>query len=78
MVTRSLKQHRDLVDTTIAEVMRYSVAKEMHVYPAMEKHLPRGRGKVEQDHAGHDGLVSVAVRRVSLIVGFLVAPGTGL
>lgn len=52
-------RRRDLVDTVIAEVMRHAVAEEMHVYPAMEKHLPDGAEEVEHDKQEHDEIVQV-------------------
>ncbi|MEX5293666.1 hemerythrin domain-containing protein [Kocuria sp. CPCC 205268] len=52
-------RRRDLADTVIAEVMRHAVAEEMHVYPAMEKHLPGGAEEVEHDKQEHDELVQV-------------------
>lgn len=53
------QQRRDLADSAIAEVMRHSVAEEMHVYPAMEEHLPNGKEEVEHDKEEHDELVQV-------------------
>jgi len=53
---------RDTADTVIAEVMRHSVAEEMFVYPAMEKHLPQGKEEVEHDKQEHEGLVDVMKR----------------
>ncbi len=53
------EQRRDLADTLIAEVMRHSVAEEMHVYPAMEKHLPDGKEEADHDREEHDELVKV-------------------
>ncbi len=52
-------QRRDLTDMLIAEVMRHSVAEEMHVYPVMEKHLPNGEEEVEHDKQEHDEIVKV-------------------
>lgn len=56
------KTRRDTADTVIAEVMRHSVAEEMFVYPAMEKHLPRGKDEVEHDKEEHEGLIDVMKR----------------
>lgn len=55
-------RRRDLADTVIAEVMRHAVAEEMHVYPAMEKHLPGGTEEVEHDKQEHDEIVQVMKR----------------
>lgn len=55
-------RRRDLADTVIAEVMRHAVAEEMHVYPAMEKHLPGGAEEVEHDKQEHDEIVQVMKR----------------
>jgi hemerythrin superfamily protein len=52
-------QRRDLADTVIAEVMRHSVAEEMYVYPAIEKHLPDGKEEVEHDKQEHDEVVQL-------------------
>lgn len=52
-------QRRDLTDMLIAEVMRHSVAEEMHVYPVMEKQLPNGEEEVEHDKQEHDEIVQV-------------------
>jgi len=50
---------RDLADTLIAELVRHSVAEEMHVYPAMRKHLPDGEQAVEHDIEEHKELESL-------------------
>jgi hemerythrin superfamily protein len=50
-------QRRDLADTVIAEVMRHAVAEEMHVYPAVEEHVPNGAEEVEHDKQEHDEIV---------------------
>jgi hemerythrin superfamily protein len=47
---------RDLADTLIAELVRHSVAEEMHVYPAMRQHLPDGEQAVEHDIEEHKEL----------------------
>ncbi|PYF95950.1 Hemerythrin HHE cation binding domain-containing protein [Georgenia satyanarayanai] len=60
--TADLKERRDLADTLIAEVMRHAVAEEMHVYPAVEKHVPNGKEEVEHDKKEHDELVDVMKR----------------
>ncbi|GHA93978.1 hemerythrin domain-containing protein [Modicisalibacter luteus] len=57
--TPDATQRRELVETVIAEVMRHSVAEEMYVYPAMEKHLPNGKEEVEHDKQEHDEIVQV-------------------
>ncbi|MEX5297896.1 hemerythrin domain-containing protein [Kocuria sp. CPCC 205292] len=57
--TADAGRRRDLADTVIAEVMRHAVAEEMHVYPAMAKHLPDGAEEVEHDKQEHDELVQV-------------------
>ncbi len=46
-------RRRDLTDTVIAELMRHSVAEEMHVYPAMREHLPDGEAAVKHDIEEH-------------------------
>ena len=58
----SEEQRRDLADTLIAEVMRHSVAEEMYVYPAVEKHVPNGAEEVEHDKKEHDEIVQVMKR----------------
>jgi hemerythrin superfamily protein len=52
-------QRRDLADQLIAELVRHSVAEEMHVYPAMRDHLPDGDEAVEHDIAEHKELERV-------------------
>jgi hemerythrin superfamily protein len=52
----SAERRRDLADTVIAELVRHSVAEEMHVYPAMRKHLPEGDKAVEHDTEEHKEL----------------------
>jgi hemerythrin superfamily protein len=52
-------QRRDMTDTIIAELMRHSVAEEMHVYPAMKDHLPDGESRVQHDIEEHQELVEV-------------------
>ena len=37
----------------IAELVRHSVAEEMHVYPVMRKHLPDGEQAVKHDTEEH-------------------------
>jgi hemerythrin superfamily protein/carbon monoxide dehydrogenase subunit G len=44
---------RDLADTVTAELVRHAVAEEMHVYPAMKKHLPNGEEAVAHDLEEH-------------------------
>ncbi|WP_448612589.1 hemerythrin domain-containing protein [Modestobacter sp. URMC 112] len=52
-------ERRDMADTIIAELMRHSIAEEMHVYPAMRDHLPDGASRVEHDLEEHQELVEV-------------------
>ena len=52
-------QRRDMADTIIAELMRHSVAEEMHVYPAMKDHLPDGESRVQHDIEEHQELIEV-------------------
>lgn len=47
---------RDLADRMISELVRHSVAEEMHVYPAMKQHLPDGDEAVEHDTEEHKEL----------------------
>jgi hemerythrin superfamily protein len=54
--TTDPEQRRDLTDTLISELVRHSVAEEMHVYPAMKKHLPDGEQAVEHDTEEHKEL----------------------
>ena len=49
-------QRRDLADSLIAELVRHSVAEEMHVYPAIRDHVPNGDAEVEDDTAEHKQL----------------------
>lgn len=49
-------QRRELADIVIAEVVRHSVAEEMHVYPAMREHLPDGEKVVARDTEEHKQL----------------------
>lgn len=51
------EQRREMADTVIAELMRHSVAEEMHVYPAMREHLPDGESRVQHDIDEHQQLV---------------------
>jgi len=44
---------RDLADMVIAELVRHAVAEEMHVYPAMKRHLPDGAAAVDHDTEEH-------------------------
>lgn len=46
-------QRRDLADTLIAEIVRHSVAEEMHVYPVMRDRLPDGEEAVNHDTEEH-------------------------
>ncbi|WP_043527791.1 hemerythrin domain-containing protein [Litchfieldella xinjiangensis] len=57
--TSEPSQRRELTDTLIAEVMRHSVAEEMHVYPAIKTHVPSGVDEVEHDKQEHDQIVQV-------------------
>ena len=59
-------QRRDMADTVIAELMRHSVAEEMHVYPAMRDHLPDGASRVQHDIDEHQQLVEVMKELESL------------
>ncbi len=49
-------RRRDLADTVISELVRHAVAEEMHVYPAMKRHLPDGEAAVEHDTEEHKEL----------------------
>lgn len=49
-------RRRDLADTVISELVRHAVAEEMHVYPAMKRHLPDGDAAVEHDVGEHKQL----------------------
>ena len=54
--TTDAEQRRDLADTLISELVRHSVAEEMFVYPAMQKHLADGAEAVEHDTKEHKEL----------------------
>lgn len=47
---------RDIADIVITEIVRHSVAEEMHVYPAVRAHVPDGDAAVEHDVAEHKEL----------------------
>ncbi len=49
-------QRRDLSDSLIAELVRHSVAEEMHVYPAIRDHVPNGAAAVDEDTQEHKQL----------------------
>jgi hemerythrin superfamily protein len=49
-------QRRDLSDSLIAELVRHSVAEEMHVYPAIRDHVPNGAAAVDDDTQEHKQL----------------------
>lgn len=51
--TTDPERRRDLADMVIAELVRHSVAEEMHVYPVMRKHLPDGEQAVKHDTEEH-------------------------
>jgi hemerythrin superfamily protein len=53
------KRARDLADTVVAELVRHSVSEEMHVYPAMRKHLPDGDQAVAHDIEEHKEIESL-------------------
>ena len=55
--TQEPEQRRDLADIVIAEIMRHSVAEEMFVYPAIEKHVPDGKESVKHDKEERDEIV---------------------
>ncbi len=57
--TTDPERRRDLADTVIAEVMRHAVAEEMHVYPAIERHVPNGAEEVRHDKEEHQEIVEV-------------------
>jgi hemerythrin superfamily protein len=57
--TADPEQRRDMADTVIAELMRHSVAEEMHVYPPMREHLPDGESQVQDDIEEHQQLVEI-------------------
>jgi hemerythrin superfamily protein len=50
---QDLLVQRDLADMVITELVRHSVAEEMHVYPVMREHLPDGQQAVEHDIEEH-------------------------
>ena len=52
-------RRRDLADTVVAELVRHSVSEEMHVYPAMRKHLPDGDQAVQHDIEEHKEIESL-------------------
>jgi hemerythrin-like domain-containing protein len=54
--TSDPQTRRDLADSLIAELVRHSVAEEMHVYPAMREHVPDGDAAVEHDVQEHKEL----------------------
>jgi len=51
-------RRRDLADFIITELVRHSVAEEMHVYPAMREHLADGEQAVEHDTEEHKEIES--------------------
>jgi hemerythrin superfamily protein len=51
--TTDRERRRDLADMVIAELVRHSVAEEMHVYPVMREHLPDGEQAVKHDTEEH-------------------------
>jgi hemerythrin superfamily protein len=53
------QERRDKTDTLIAELVRHSVAEEMHVYPAMKQHLPDGDAAVAHDVEEHKELETI-------------------
>jgi hemerythrin superfamily protein len=56
------EHRRDLADIIITELVRHSVAEEMHVYPAMREHLPDGDRAVEHDTEEHKEIESTLKR----------------
>jgi hemerythrin-like domain-containing protein len=50
---------REMAEIVIAELMRHSVAEEMHVYPVMRERLPNGDDEVQHDVAEHQQLEEV-------------------
>jgi hemerythrin superfamily protein len=44
---------RDLVDVTIAELMRHAVAEEQYLYPAVRRYLDRGDELADRELTGH-------------------------
>jgi hemerythrin superfamily protein len=55
---RDAQRRRDLADIIITELVRHSVAEEMHVYPVMREHLPDGEQAVEHDMEEHKEIES--------------------
>jgi hemerythrin superfamily protein len=55
-------RRRDLADMVITELVRHSVAEEMHVYPVMREHLPNGEQAVEHDIEEHKEIESTLKR----------------
>jgi hemerythrin superfamily protein len=53
------EERRDKTDTLIAELVRHSVAEEMHVYPAMKQHLADGDAAVAHDVEEHKELETI-------------------
>jgi hemerythrin superfamily protein len=52
-------ERRELTDSLISELVRHSVAEEMHVYPAMRDSLPDGEDAVAHDTQEHKELERV-------------------
>jgi hemerythrin superfamily protein len=52
------EHRRDLADIIITELVRHSVAEEMHVYPVMREHLDDGEQAVEHDTEEHKEIES--------------------
>ncbi|GAB2695238.1 hemerythrin domain-containing protein [Thalassiella azotivora] len=57
--TTDPERRRELADVLISEIVRHSVAEEMHVYPAMRDHLPDGEAAVQHDVEEHEELETV-------------------
>lgn len=55
----TVEQRRDTAETVMAEIVRHTVAEEMHVYPVMEQYLPNGTDEVEHDKQEHADLEKV-------------------
>src|SRR3954467_12032627 len=53
------EERRDKTDMLIAELVRHSVAEEMHVYPAMKEHLADGEAAVAHDIEEHKELETI-------------------
>ena len=53
---------RDLADSLISELVRHSVAEEMHVYPAIRDHVPNGDAVVDEDTSEHKELEALMKR----------------